>query len=555
MENTFIKAVDTAYAESDLANPFVTFYDYKDNPNLGLNDDYLNNYTDDGMASDQRPLQYPESEEYDFTFRPTVIDMDEECKKDIESGNGFRITQKQKIQQNIKNDEGIFSTRFGRGLQDEAPFADRYRCKCGKLMGKLNNQLKCPYCNTIVKYVGDNFQYFGWLILDNHCYIHPLLFSHIRNFIGPVFEQIISYEEELDQNGNLVTRQHVNQEDSFKNIGIMGFQKRFDEIMNFYMNKHKSKTAAYKFIMDNKKKVFTHCLPVFTLLLRPIKIKDGHFVFEGTNSDYSSICSNAIYLNNISKASTHKNEENILYSIQMKFMHIIDTINKILTGKKGAIRGLYGGRYNYMARCVIIPDKELRVDEVSLPYLCIMELMKEIIINVIQKTFNITYIDAYLRWYDGLLKVDDVILSIIQTLIKRHPCGRGIPVMINRNPTLHYGSIMQMYCVKINTKSYAMGLPLQALNPMNADFDGDAVNGTLIINEGFRKDAERVFNPRNAMFIDRDTGDMNEEVCPDGETIINADNMLYLARDAYTQEEKNKIMQIIERNKKHAQSL
>ena len=96
---------------------------------------------------------------------------------------------------------------------------------------------------------------------------------------------------------------------------------------------------------------------------------------------------------------------------------------------------------------------------------------------------------------------------------------------------------MQMYCVKINVDSYAEGLPLQILTPLNADFDGDVMNCLWIINKQFLKEAEKVFNPRNAMFIDRDNGYVASEMCHSRETILNANNMIRLAIDSYTPEE------------------
>ena len=52
---------------------------------------------------------------------------------------------------------------------------------------------------------------------------------------------------------------------------------------------------------------------------------------------------------------------------------------------------------------------------------------------------------------------------------------RGLPVLINRNPTISYGSILQMYCVGISDPTekfeYVMQLPLQILPLLAADFD------------------------------------------------------------------------------------
>ena len=81
-----------------------------------------------------------------------------------------------------------------------------------------------------------------------------------------------------------------------------------------------------------------------------------------------------------------------------------------------------------------------------------------------------SYSDAYDFWYKACITENDTIKDIIMSLIKNHKNGRGLPVLINRNPTIAYGSIFQMYCVKM-TKGYTMGIPLQVLKPLAADFD------------------------------------------------------------------------------------
>ncbi len=510
-----------------------------------------------------KPMQYPYSDEYDYRIEQEIIDMDKECQHDLETNNGFRITARQNVNTNLKAIDGIYSSLYGQGLQDESPYIERTRCKCGKTMGKLNNRTICPYCHTVVKFRGDNFEFFGWVILDNFCYIHPMLFNHIQNLIGEEeLDKIITYTEELDQDGNLIQKEFTSKEESFRGIGMSAFKDRFDEIISYYANKKKTKLPIYEFIMKHREKVFAHCIPVYTLLLRPIKIKDGHLCFEGTNQDYNMVATEATILNT-KKTIKKKRQETLLYNIQTKFMNVIKTIDLILAGKKGAIRGLFGGNYNFISRCVIIPETQLLfdddgsplvpnvndspVDRVALPYACIMEMLKEVIINVIQKTYNISYLDAYIRWYDALLKVDPIVVSIIKTLIYKHPSGRGIPVIINRNPTIRYGSIMQMYCTRVYVDSYAMGLPLQVLTPLNADFDGDVINILWIINKEFLKDAERVFNPRNAMMIDRNDGYMASDMCHSRDTMLNVNNISLLAKDSYTKEEIMNLKRLIKR--------
>ena len=123
----------------------------------------------------------------------------------------------------------------------------------------------------------------------------------------------------------------------------------------------------------------------------------------------------------------------------------------------------------------------------------------------------------------------EIIVNILNDIIKAS--GEGIPVIINRNPTISYGSIMQMFCVGMNF-NYTMSMPLQALTPLAADFDGDTlINGT------FFERAYEVFNPRNAMYISRSDGLLNLDVLPQKDTLVNANTLNDLTLHDYSKEE------------------
>lgn len=526
------------FETSTLVDPFIINHNPINNDN-----DYAKFISE--VAQNHEPLQYPRSDKYDYRVKLEFINLDEEAKNDIATGRGFRVNSKQNINTNLKSNDSIFSPLFGQGLQDEAPYSTRYRCRCGKITGKLNDRTICPHCKTAVKYMGDDFEFSGWIILDKYKYIHPAFFNFVRNFIGKNdFDSIIEYQDELDQDGNIIQKEFKNQEESFKGIGLIAFHERFDEIINYYANKYKNKPNKMSIYNDIITKyydiIWQHSIHVYTTMLRPYRITDGRFYFEGNNQEYNVIASEAMVLNNKSTL-TRKRQEKLLYHIQLKYMTIINNIDQMLSGKKGIISSLFGGKYNFMSRCVIIPDPDLKVDEVALPYPCLMEMLKELIINNIQRMYSCNYMDAYLRWYEGLLTVDPIMVQILETIIAQNKTGRGIPIIINRNPTLHYGSIMQMYCVKIYTDSYAMGLPLQILKPLNADFDGDVMNILWIINWEFYNRVRKVFNPRDAMFISRNNGYVDEDMLHSRETLMNWNTQHMLGINKYTKSERELI--------------
>lgn len=79
---------------------------------------------------------------------------------------------------------------------------------------------------------------------------------------------------------------------------------------------------------------------------------------------------------------------------------------------------------------MIVPDPKLRIDEVTLSYKALVELLQQTIVNILQKSYNISYADAYKIWYKSQIKVNPRVWNIIECIIE--DSERGIPVLINR---------------------------------------------------------------------------------------------------------------------------
>ena len=419
-------------------------------------------------------ITYPYSDEYEYETRLERINFDDEREIDILTNNGFIVSDSQGIKKDLKDPYSIFSPKFGQTLKDLNPFANRYRCECGQTQHKINDGIKCKACGTKVRYVDDNFDYTGWIVLnDPYIIIHPGLFKSIEFIIGKeTLQNILSVEKSSKDIDGHDMLQEPSADEPYQNIGMLEFAEKFDEIMKFYINKKKSKISYYEDIMEHRRSVFTHSIPVFTTLLRPYELDTKSFYYEDTNSIYTMINKLKTSINNESLKIFRQKKPKLqyLYDMQMKVNELYANIEAILSGKKGALRTLIGGRYNFTSRDVIVADPSLRIDEVSLPYSALIELLQQPIINILHKSYSMSYSDAYDFWYKACITENDTIKDIIMSLIKNHKNGRGLPVLINRNPTIAYGSIFQMYCVKM-TKGYTMGIPLQVLKPLAADFD------------------------------------------------------------------------------------
>lgn len=474
---------------------------------------------------------------YKFESRIVPIDFDKECKDDIVKGTGFYIVKKQNIKKDIRSIDSIFSSRFGMQIDDVTPFGDVYKCKCGKTMMKVNNGLFCPFCHTKVRYVANDFSITGWIKMNDFTVIHPNMFKKLVAFIGKkIFDDIINVEPKIDEDGFAIPKT-PSKSNPFSGIGFMELRDRFDEVMEFYRNKYKSnanKMAYYEDIMQNKNIVFTHCLPVYTSQLRPFSIKQNKFNFEGNNALYNLIAGLVAKLNkhDIYSRNRSKPTNQILYDIQMKYMEIYADLEKVIAQKKGYTRSLNGGRYNFTARNVIIPDPDLRIDEVILPYPTLIELMSLTIINVLTKTYSPA--EAYRIWDEARIEYNPMIADLIQNIIDNQYVG----IILNRNPSISPSSIIQLHVIGVTKNdTYSCHLPHEILKSMGADFDGDTLNITLIINDEFLLNAAKLFNPRLSMQVSYNDGMFNSKMSLQTDTMICINSFAQLGINSITEEE------------------
>lgn len=348
-------------------------------------------------------LTYPNSDLYTFQTKIDTIDLDKERENDINTGNGFIISSpKSSNKKDMKDPNGIYSSKFGQKLGDVNPFADRYSCECGYLKSRINHGIECPMCHSKVKYVDDDFKMFGWIVLkDDYHIIHPKIYDSLdfifgesaynterKRIKGRRLQNILNYNPEVDQDGFRSESDFKPVNEPFYGIGMMEFYDRFDEILDYYYLKNTKKKPYYDEIQDlkyacncratigrennnttcpyckskvqfvGKAIIFTHSIPVFTTHLRPADIRDEFMYFEPTNGMYNMINRHVHNINNDKRKMNNdfkiKNSE--LFQVQMKYMELVGEIMNILTGKRGQLRNLVGGQRPYFERNLIIAN-------------------------------------------------------------------------------------------------------------------------------------------------------------------------------------------------------
>lgn len=444
-------------------------------------------------------------------FSLTLSNWDDEFEKDLILDRGFVVTQPpftSTKNKDEKNMYGLHSPKFATDWSDDDAFAERYKCECGALIGRIFEGDVCSKCGTLVEFRDVDLDIFAWIDLSGFKIIQPGYFRLMKSVIGEsTLMDIISPQ----------TEEESKKSNPYKAIGLIEFYERFEEILYFFGKKKKRMNLVNQLIKD-KKSVFTSHIPVYSSVLRPVMFIGEDFKYTSEDKKYNKIYSLSKLLANedslniaIKTRKRYKGQIrsivviSILSDIQRTLMEAWNIIFSKIDQKKGHIKNqILGGRINFSARNVIIPSPELRADEIELCYLSFLELYKYELIPLIAKVFDINEIAAYEEWYKATINFNDRIYDIMNYFVKK----RKPKVLINRNPTIAYGSIIMVKIKRIKpqfTKDYTMSIPIFILTKLNADFDGDILNiFTLkleVMNEMFKS-----LNPRKNMFISRNDG-------------------------------------------------
>jgi DNA-directed RNA polymerase beta' subunit len=371
--------------------------------------------------------------------RLAPLNWDDECKIDFASNKGFRITEPA-IKGQVKLYNGIQSERFGSDFDSEEGFRERYRCTCGQTVGKIYEGIRCSKCNTPVQFRDTDLSITGWIIIDNYHIIHPVFYIKLEGIIGKDLINIITYDKVMNRDGILEEKES---DIPFYGIGIMEFKDRLEEILEYYGRKKKNKSEEIQEILENKDIIFPHSIPVYSSILRPMSFKGESLFYGVIDKTYNKIFASVRLLNDIDiyesklKSLAKKDRERmdknkILSRIQADLMELWELVFEQVDGKTGQIQGeILGGMLNFSSRDVIIPDPDLKADEIKLNYHSFLELFKFEIIAQIVAINKVSYPEAIHQWEIAKINFNQKIYEIMNYIVKKQKCY----VIIIRNPT------------------------------------------------------------------------------------------------------------------------
>jgi DNA-directed RNA polymerase beta' subunit len=191
---------------------------------------------------------------------------------------------------------------------------------------------------------------------------------------------------------------------------------------------------------------------------------------------------------------------------------LFDTIIDTLSNKEGYIRGsLMGCRLNWSSRNVITPlSGKYGMNDCVMPYATAIELMRPLIIRKLQKVKKVSISQAHKMWFDATLTYN----KLVHTIMKELAAQDNIRILLNRNPTISVGSILQLRIADIKGDMNDMTLSISnlILPSISGDYDGDVLNIVMLFSKSF-VELFRPYAP-SSLVIDTDSGEFNGNFKP-----------------------------------------
>jgi len=332
-------------------------------------------------------------------------------------------------------------------------------CDCGAMTGNYYEGLKCNSCGTICEAsLFTAIRNDTWLEIPKSikCVLHPQVYIILSKWMG-------KNEKNLT---NLVTILNLKEEMSpklapyIKGQGFNFFYDNFDAIITYFafqhptVHKKKSTPIILKFLKDNAANIWCTKLPTMSKLLQPVT-KANDFV-RYVDTDIKNLIKSILNLNGVLLSEkmmkfTVDHVERNFFPVYNAFIDYVRSIaaNKLAQKPSLLRKHVFGARMHCTARSVAVPIiTNHDCDEIYLPWKIGISMYKYHILSILINRNNFKMSDAFDKIEEAMNVYDHDIDIIMQTLIKECPY-KGLPILMNRNPSLKIAAIQLLFATRI----------------------------------------------------------------------------------------------------------
>ena len=337
-------------------------------------------------------------------------------------------------------------------------------CACGDLVGNYYDGMKCQTCGTICEStLFGEIRNDSWLEIPVSIkgVLNPQAFRVISGWMGntnhhPILKQMLNMQLPQDPIPNTPF---------FTGMGFNWFYDNFDAVMSYFLSSHpteagRSKSVAMKLFLENTgAALWCTKLPILSKLIQPVTKISKEVRYA--DSDIKNLIKAIFSLRSILLAEkmmkfTLDHIDRNFYRVYGEFLAYTDNILIYKLPKKPSIlrKHVFGSRSHCSARSVAIPITEPHdSDEVYFPWKLGVMVYKYHLISILEKQRGLTTFAAVNRVMNAINVYDHEIDVIMQDMIKacqhaKNPT-KGLPILMNRNPTLRIGSIQLLFITRI----------------------------------------------------------------------------------------------------------
>lgn len=287
--------------------------------------------------------------------------------------------------------------------------------------------------------------------------------------------------------------------------GLTMFYEHFDDIMQTFIYHGASRTIPEKlrvldeFIKANRDKIFTKALPVPNRVMFPIE--RGGVASYGDENMVNAV--NAVRVIQEGESRKHalslkSQESRMVKCIELFTKYHFQTVKKLIGAKYGMARQhIFGGRWHFSSRAVVVSIYEPHdFRTVYLPWAVAVEQFHIQLVNkLLARNYNPQ--QAYNLLKKHSTSYSALIDELFHELIDECPYI-GLPIILQRNPTIRRPSAVMVYVSKIKTdcRDHTISISTGNLTGMNADFDGDQLN-TVSLQDAVSHDNFQVLSPEH----------------------------------------------------------
>jgi len=371
-------------------------------------------------------------------------------------------------------------------------------CSCGAIKGAYYIGDYCDQCNTHVKNtLEDNISFLLWVKKPDEVerFISPMVLSillekyKIAKPTLSIIQWLMLPGFKIDKRQQRVNLPAIDRLTTiFENYKIArGYNSFVQNIVNIVeilekeFNKTKKiDTGMVDFIYNNREMYLSNYLPFPNKTIFTTESNEmGKFIDKNIIP-----CINVV--RRLTGIDVHYRppsvkQTRVATSLIDLAQFYVNYTKETFFSKNGLIRQhISSTRSHFTARAVATSIVEVHdYDEIHIPWSIACSLFREHILNKLLKRGYIYKNAVNLLLYHT--RIHSPVLEEIFTELIRESNG-GIKVFLNRNPSLHRGSILTVRITRIknDVKDNTISISLLIVRPLNADFDGDEINLSLI---------------------------------------------------------------------------